>query len=128
MDSKTADKQQIPTIRKNKLMYLHNLEIIANPQIEHEIEHCIAHMYVNNLESTKGQVLEVKDQNVITRERKLSVRCHNGWKNIGDEVSTTLSAQNKYGQFLSNVSIQLKDFIPDEMIAIIFELQFKCEI
>jgi hypothetical protein len=79
-------------------------------------------MYVNNLESTKGQVLDVKDQNVIIRERKVSVRCHNGWKNIGDEVHTTLSAQNKYGLFLSNVSIQLKDFIPDEMIAIIFEL------
>jgi hypothetical protein len=54
-------------------------------------------MYVNNLESTKGQVLDVKDQNVIIRERKVSVRCHNGWKNIGDEVHTTLSAQNKYG-------------------------------
>ena len=29
---------------------------------------------------------------------------------------------------VSNVSIQLKDFIPDEIIAIIFELKFKCEI
>jgi hypothetical protein len=26
------------------------------------------------------------------------------------------------------VSIHLKDFLPDEMIALIFELQFKCEI
>jgi len=31
MDPKTADKQQVPTIRKSKLMYIHNIQIIANP-------------------------------------------------------------------------------------------------
>jgi hypothetical protein len=49
-------------------------------------------MYVNNLESSKGQVLDAKDQNVIVKERKLSVRCHNGWKNIGEEVQSILSS------------------------------------
>ena len=42
-------------------MYIHNIEIMANPQIENELEHCIAHMYVNNLESSKGQVLDAKE-------------------------------------------------------------------
>jgi hypothetical protein len=31
MDPKAADKQQVPTIRKSKLMYIHNIQIIANP-------------------------------------------------------------------------------------------------
>ena len=68
------------------------------------------------------------DVNVFIQERKLYVRCHNTWKEISKANGISLDPPDQFGKFYSNVSLSLKDFVANNLVALIFDLEFKAEI
>lgn len=62
------------------------------------------------------------------RERKLSVRQHNGWRYVTQSRSINLSEPDQAGVMVAEQSLPLKDCILNGHVALVFELQYIVEI
>ena len=72
--------------------------------------------------------MDPRDVNVFIKERKLTVRCHNTWREISKESGISLEPADHFGTFYSSVSVSLKDFVPNNLVALIFDLEFRAEV
>jgi hypothetical protein len=69
---------------------------------------------------------DYRDLRVNIVERRVTAACHNGWRFVTGRKSTPLE-QTK-GVYTSDAVITIKDYIPHDLIAIVFELVFKVNI
>ena len=81
----------------------------------------MAKLYCNEMRKSDGKMQDLEDIQVSVTERKINIRCHNGWRYITDNKSTSLSKPDWYGKFTAD-NIVIKDYIPNEMVGLIFEL------
>jgi hypothetical protein len=70
-------------------MYIHNLEIQAvNGKLEKEIEHIIAKLHVEKMRKQGGKAEDPREVKVKILERRVTARCHNGWRYVSAKKST----------------------------------------
>jgi hypothetical protein len=70
----------------------------------------------------------IKDVKVKIGERRLTFRCHNGWRYVNKRKSTVLGAPNKLGLYSADGSVSLTDFMPHDHCAVVVELEFKAHV
>ena len=65
---------------------------------------------------------------MFIKDRRLSVRCHNTWREISKESGISLEPADHFGTFYASVSVPLKDFVPHNLVGLIFDLEFRAEV
>ena len=66
-------------------LFIHNIEFIASLQLEKELESIISKMIQSTKMTTKGELSDNHSLQVFVSERILVVKCHNTWKQTGDQ-------------------------------------------
>ena len=112
-----------------KTMYIHNLTIQAvNSKIEKELENIIAKLHTEKQRKQGGQAEDAREIRVRIQERRVTARCHNGWRYVSTKRTQALNDPVK-GRYDSDGSvIVIKDYLPDDLVALVFELEFKANI
>jgi hypothetical protein len=86
-------------VQKQTRLYVHNITISGSPEIEHELERMFAKMYLQQNLGRRGQEQDIRNVNVYIKDRRLSVRCHNTWKEISKESGITVEPADHFGTF-----------------------------
>ena len=56
------------------------------------------------------------------------MRCHNTWREVSRPATTTLEQADHYGSFYGHSSIAMNDFLPNNLVALIFDLEFRADV
>ena len=111
-------------LQKRTEVHLHNIAIIGNLKLDDEIKAIYAHLATEKSLTTEGRKRDKDSLNVQIRERRVNIKCHNGWKQISETKTVKLSAANREGKMETDQLVSIKDFIPNEYVAIIFEFEY----
>ena len=114
-------KKAIITPLKRVQMFIHNISMATSPKFESELETFFANMFCEKTMSSTGLKSNIEDVTVQIKELKVTVKCHNGWTYISDPTPVSLTYKH-HGYYASNATITIKDFIPSQEVAMIFEL------
>ena len=78
------------------MIYLHHIEIQTATDIESRLEEKLKRMYLDKNQGAKGETRDIEDIAASIRERRLSVRLHNGWQFLTQERAVQLSEPNHF--------------------------------
>ena len=117
-----------PVLIKPASVYIHNCEVQGSPHTEATLERILAQMYSNKKMSKTGMKQDPSDINVFMEARQINIKVHNSWKQISNTATCSLRPPDSKGTFDSDATITLKDYIPNALCALLFELEFKASI
>lgn len=122
-------KQATPVeMQERQTLYISNLQIQGNINVEQEIETILKKMHSQKLITKSGDVENYENYQVNIKERRLKVKCHNGWRYVSAQQTANLDDPDIFGVFKASSTIYIRDFIPHSHVGIIFELEFTVEI
>lgn len=113
---------------KPAVLYIHNCVVQGSIHTEATLERILAQMYCNKKMSKSGMKQDPKDINVFMESRQVNIKVHNAWRQISSTATCSLKPPNNNGLFDSDAIITLKDYIPNPLCALLFELEFKASI
>ena len=128
-NSRDPQAEKEPIAAKNFMeIFVHNVELNSSPKMETELQNTMAAMYSLMKMDKKGQKMSPRKLNVDILERKIKVTVHNGWKNVTTHSTFALSRPDNFGVYRSDSMLSLKNYIPDDYTAIVFEVEFIVQI
>jgi hypothetical protein len=121
-------KEEKITAKSFVEIFVHNVELNSSPKMETELQNTMAALYSLMKMDKKGQKMSPRKLNVEILERKIKVTVHNTWKNITTHSTFALNPPDKFGVYRSDSMLSLKNYIPDDYTAIVFEVEFVVEL
>ena len=85
-------------------------------------------MYCQKQLGTKGQLRDAGDISVTLEDRKINVRCHNTWQEVSRTKGISIAPPDQFGVSRADATLAITDFIPNDLVALVFDLEFKATI
>ena len=115
--------------KQNTSIYFHQVEFVGSENFESKLEELIAKMDGIARQSTKGLKRDFQDTRARIEGRRVNIKCHNTWMQLGHTLTANLKRPNKVGVYqIDQQMLTLNEFMPHNLCAIIFELEFDVSI
>jgi|TARA_B110000285_G_scaffold229507_1_gene294349 hypothetical protein len=104
-------------------LFIHNIEVVGSRKVEDFMCKMLASMYVDKKASGRGLRQDPSEIHVRVTERKINVMVHNSWQQVcGETRSSTLQRPDEHGVFAAGTTIEIKEYVPHPLNALVFEL------